>query len=444
MEEIMNVESTVITYTDYKQYKATLDAELQKSAESFVRIGYLLKVARDTGILRDSGYENVNDFAQKEYGLEKTQVSRFMRINDRFSEDGYSEVLKAEYKGYGYAKLAIMLQLPDEITEELSTDYSKAEIQTIKEEYDAEQNITELEVMMEEKDEVQQSLDSMLHQAVYQIGKDAPELYVELWESLMEKHESEKAFIERLAPSGTKTYTTRIPGKGRMMLMIRESEEEVKLISMRDSSDKQAYIKAELVEAFKNLFAPGDAKTSWSNTYGEPFPEKKEEVAPVQPKKESKVVKVKPAETAKPTPKTSEPVKVEPKEPEHAVEPPESGETMTLHDVNSNLPAPDPIPQEETERFADVDKTEESEEQQLPGQYSIENYPEYMPDATEDEAVKLQKRAYEIGAMTLSASLNVWKDKSMPLEAIQSNKKRAEELVEILGKLEQLRLTENQ
>ena len=34
----------------YTEYKRELDAELSKSAESFVRIGYLLKVARDTDI----------------------------------------------------------------------------------------------------------------------------------------------------------------------------------------------------------------------------------------------------------------------------------------------------------------------------------------------------------------------------------------------------------
>lgn len=451
MEELMNTSSTVITYTDYRQYKAELDAELQKSAESFVRIGYLLKVARDTGILKESGYANVNEFAEKEYNIDKTQVSRFIRINDRFSEDGYSETLKAEYKGYGYAKLAIMLQLPDSVTEELSPEYSKSEIQAIKEEYDEEQKVTDLEVMMEETDEVQQSLDNVLYQAAYQIGKDMPELYVELWESLMEKHEGEKEFIEHLAPSGTKTYTLRIPGKGRMMLMIRDTEDEVKLLSMRDATDKNAYPKTMLVEAFKQLFYEGDAKTSWGSTYGEDFPEKKEEVAPVQQKKESKVVKAK-VEQPKSAPKEPEPVKApeppveestaestaEPAEPvEPAVQQSQEGETMTLHEVDANLPAPDPKPEEEPDDIVDTDKIEESEEQQLPGRDSIENHPEYMPDP-EDTAEKLQTRAYEIVKMTLSASLDVWKGKQMPLESVQKNKERAQELVEVLTKLEAL------
>ena len=64
----------------YTEYKRELDAELSKSAESFVRIGYLLKVARDTDILAESGYKNMAEFANAEYGLSSTYVSRFIRI----------------------------------------------------------------------------------------------------------------------------------------------------------------------------------------------------------------------------------------------------------------------------------------------------------------------------------------------------------------------------
>ena len=36
-----------VTFNSYGEYKTQLDAELQKTAEGFVRIGYLLKVARE-------------------------------------------------------------------------------------------------------------------------------------------------------------------------------------------------------------------------------------------------------------------------------------------------------------------------------------------------------------------------------------------------------------
>ena len=73
----------------YAEYKRAFDEEMLKSAEGFVRIGYLLRRARDTQVLWDSGYANVFEFAQAEYGLDKSQVSRFININIRFSEGGY-------------------------------------------------------------------------------------------------------------------------------------------------------------------------------------------------------------------------------------------------------------------------------------------------------------------------------------------------------------------
>ena len=111
----------------YQEYKKELDAVLTRTAEDFVQIGYLLKVARDTNVLAESGYATVTDFARAEYGIDKTQVSRFISINDRFSEDGYSDHLLPSYKGFGYAKLTLMLQIPDEINEALQTMVSRLE-----------------------------------------------------------------------------------------------------------------------------------------------------------------------------------------------------------------------------------------------------------------------------------------------------------------------------
>ncbi len=62
---------------------------------------------------------------------------------------------KAEYQGFGYAKLSIMLSLPDEVNEVLTPDLSKSEIQQLKEDVDEEKKTTDIEVMLEEKDSVQ-------------------------------------------------------------------------------------------------------------------------------------------------------------------------------------------------------------------------------------------------------------------------------------------------
>ena len=81
------------TINTYKEFEKQFDTELTKQAESFVRVGYLLKVARDTDILSESGYKTVAEFAQERYGLTKDVVSRYININDRFFHKKAEKIL---------------------------------------------------------------------------------------------------------------------------------------------------------------------------------------------------------------------------------------------------------------------------------------------------------------------------------------------------------------
>ncbi len=68
MEELMEQRhdgSDVITYTDYTAYKQDLRSELERAAEAFVRIGYMLKVARDTRILEGSDMQTSTSLLRK-------------------------------------------------------------------------------------------------------------------------------------------------------------------------------------------------------------------------------------------------------------------------------------------------------------------------------------------------------------------------------------------
>lgn len=289
----------IITYQSYSEYKAELDTELQKSAEGFVRIGYLLKLARDTDVLKESGYANVNEFAQAEYNIDKSMVSRFIGINDRFSEDGNSPQLKEHYRSFGYAKLAIMLQLPDSINEELSPAFSKSEIQTVKEEYDSEMKKTDLEVLMEEKPEGQQDMEDELSKAVWQLGHDHPELYKEIYGAAVKADGGFKALQEALAPAGEGICSIRIPGMGRMLLSIKGTDSDLTLTNIR-TGEKKGYGWESLHRAVCRIVRL-DSKSpeeSWEKVYEEPFPVEKEpekpKVAPVQQKKEDKKPKKQP------------------------------------------------------------------------------------------------------------------------------------------------------
>lgn len=309
----------IIKYGDYNEFKAELDNELQKATEGFVRIGYLLKVAKDTDILKDSGYANVNDFAEAEYGLDKTQVSRFIRINDRFSEGGYSDRLMEQYRGFGHAKLTIMLQLPDEINEEITVDYSKSEIQMIKEEVDAEKAVTDIEIILEEKDYNAEELENKLSKVLYQYCKEHPEKYIKLHEAVMEtvydgtNNPVVEKLMQILAPSDMAAIVVRIPGTGRYMMSIKGKEQGIAVISMRNAGEKEKYDWDEMIRCIEGLCPDNEPQKAWEIIYREAFPKKAEQksgVAPVQPKKtgQKKQAKVTKAEPPKKEDKTIIPV----------------------------------------------------------------------------------------------------------------------------------------
>ena len=317
-----------VLYTKtFSEWQQELDTELVKSAESFVKIGYLLKVARDTDILVNSGYVNVVDFAKARYGLDKTQVSRFIHINDRFSEDGNSAELQDRYKGMGYAKLTIMLQLPDEINEEISADFSKSEIEDIKKEIDEENKISDIEVWMEGTQEEAEKYNE-LGQVMYQLLHDMPELFTKIAQSYIETEE----LMNILAPSGEMIYSVRIPGTGRLMLSIKVNTGRITITNVR-SMDKTEWNIEDLADFVVDILSRADTEDpvkAWTSIYKEEYP-KKAEVAPVQQEK-----------PAQRTEKKVQKAKIE---------------------------KPKPQPAEK-----------DAEEEQIPGQDSVLNHPEYLPE----------------------------------------------------------------
>lgn len=323
-----------VLYTKtFSEWQQELDTELVKSAESFVKIGYLLKVARDTDILANSGYGNVVEFAKARYGLDKTQVSRFIHINDRFSEDGNSAELHDRYKGMGYAKLTIMLQLPDEINEEISTDFSKSEIEDIKKEIDEENKISDIEVWMEGTQEEAEKYNE-LGQVMYQLLHDMPELFIKIAQSSIETEE----LMNVLAPSGEMIYSVRIPGTGRLMLSIKVNTGRITITNVR-SMEKTEWNIEDLADFVVDILSRADTEDpvkAWTSIYKEEYP-KKAEIAPVQQEKpvQRKEKKVQKAKIEKPKPQSVE---------------------------------------------------ENTEEEQIPGQDSVLNHPEYLPENGNNKA----------------------------------------------------------
>ena len=305
----------LITGYKYGDFKMELDRELNRTADSFVRIGYLLKLARDTNVLAESKYKSVTEFAQQEYGLDKTQVSRFISINERFANGG--EFLLPEYQTYGYAKLTIMLQIPEEITQELTPEYTKAEIQAVKEELDEEKKVSDLEILMEEKKDEE---ETVLFRTIKQLGHDDPALYVRLWTARVHFLTWEEVG-PILAPSGDKVYSVRIPGAGRVMMTMQDGKDKITITNTRTFEKVIATRQDVANELVRILREAETAREAWEKVYLKPWPLDKvapvqQEEAPKPAKKESRVTKAKKPE--KPKKPSTEPDLKKPKTEEKA------------------------------------------------------------------------------------------------------------------------------
>ena len=405
----------------YTEYKRELDAELSKSAESFVRIGYLLKVARDTDILAESGYKNMAEFANAEYGLSSTYVSRFIRINDKFSEGGYSDHLLPEYQGFGYAKLTLMLQLPEAINEALTPKYSKSDIQAIKDEVDQEKKVTDIERALEGTEE-----KPLIEQIIFNIGKEYPELYLKISQRLIDGICTQEDIAECMAPKGIEQYTARILGLGAVKLFLDEDGCRIVVIRSGEKEDTTWEI---IRQQWEKIYG---SKEKWEELYGEKFPEK-EKIAPVQDV--PKVVKPVQQSTEIPKDEPQEKVGQKPEEvPENKESESIPSKEQTLHDAEPSIPEPDPIKEPEHVSEEDV----EVFKPQIPGQDTVENHKEWMPDEIPDQNEKQANenklRGYRAAVTNkLNRLNNLWKGEhpekiSIMLDAMEDLKWDLEKL----------------
>ena len=370
MEIVERENSEVKTTVSYRELKIAMDSEMGKAAESFVRIGYLFKMARDTDVLQESGYTSYLEFAQKEYGMDKSQVSRFINIHTKFSDPEDPTRLNEKYQGFGSAKLALMLTLPDTIIEELTPTFAKSDIQAVKEEIEAEGKVSDLEIIAEQAETTKEpdGQQDILHQVVDQILDGDLYMRIKIRQAL--KSARKDALIQEiLAPAGEAMHSVRIKGVGRLMLSVKGLDTEIALINVRSDS-KEMYTWETVIRAVED----------YCTSHTDPEPEKKTEVAPVQPtekpeKKERKVSKVTKAREAEKLPSRSRKVPQEEAPSEQTA--PETPTTPVA--INSTAPAGF-VGDEKAEEGNRQQESAQTAEPQLEGQMEIEQFPQYLPE----------------------------------------------------------------
>ena len=252
-----------LNISHYQELKERLDNAMGQAVENFVQIGYLLrKVKEDESLLEGSGYGNYKEFAKAEYGLEETQVSRFISINERYG-DGAS--LLPQYKGYGQSKLAEMLSLPAAVAEELPKEITRQEIRDIKAEIAEENKISDIEVAIER---AEAPVDNIWKAFLQNWIQKNPEKFITI-----------DSFNEYETLFRNCVLTARVPGEGKLMMT--EADGYITLTNMRTGEKEKEQFEA-VESIMDDISCAGNespfTKENWEEITGEKYPE----IAPAQ------------------------------------------------------------------------------------------------------------------------------------------------------------------
>lgn len=116
----------------YQEAKDILREKMYNLKMNFIAAGYYLKYIRDHEQFREDGYESIWEFAEDNYGIKKSTASRWMAMNDKFSQGGNSPILAEEFRGFEKSQLQEMLYLDDKQMEAVTPDMTVKEIREVR------------------------------------------------------------------------------------------------------------------------------------------------------------------------------------------------------------------------------------------------------------------------------------------------------------------------
>lgn len=133
---------TAISDFTYESVTRELKQQLNNTAQGVVYIGWLLRKAKDSEIYKEK-YSTMTEYGQAEFGLSQSDVSRFIAINQKYSDGGNSPQLADNYAGFGSSKLVEMLTLQEEDVKVIDKDTTVSQIRELKHFEKAESEISE-------------------------------------------------------------------------------------------------------------------------------------------------------------------------------------------------------------------------------------------------------------------------------------------------------------
>lgn len=246
------MEFTQMTLDDWMSLKDALKQDILSARDKinglqrdFVRIGYKLRQIDEKKLYENDGYKSIAEFAKAECGITGPDVTRFMKINAKYSVGGYSEELRPEFLGYGQTKLAAMLTLPDDDMQMLKPAVSRETIR---------------ELGRFNKAEPEAGVADDIKELIEKFFENNADILNELYTSeAFQTGEADK-LVEIVNPSGNKTFK-----KGLYFLVMYEQEIKIK----KFGGTPQTMTWPEFFQITRELFdqVAAGSKT-WKNYFG--------------------------------------------------------------------------------------------------------------------------------------------------------------------------------
>lgn len=232
-----------ITLEEWMSWKEDIREKLRETAGNFVYIGFRLKQIRDSGML--DGAEDIFEFAQNEYGLSKSTTSRFIAINEKFSEGGNSLELRQEFRAIGSSKLAEMLTLPDAECQMITERTTVRDIRELK-------NFTKQEAPEDYEGEEEEL--TALEKCLVDYFKDKKEMLNGVMKAVYD--DDFKAAVDLMNPSGYATHK-----KGLCFMFMYDINTGVKIKLLTEPQPISMTWRELLLEAYSiyaNIFERGE------------------------------------------------------------------------------------------------------------------------------------------------------------------------------------------
>lgn len=268
------MEYAQITMDEYLGLKKEIHESIVHIARSFVRIGKTLYQIDQAGAYRMDGYHNLAEFALAEYGIKASGVSRFVGVYKKYCDGGE---LKEQYEGYTYAQLVEMLNLSQEDEALIRPDTPREDIRELKRfNKEGEHDVHGLE-HWKEQDSEDAEMKTILEEVLLLLfkKKDRESDFNEVCKRIKAGRKHERAFAELVNPSGNRTIRN-----GRTMTFLFENEVRIKVWG-RESPEICSY--ARLMKLFEEVFRDTLRENeNWWKRQFEPGEIMEKKIAPAQ------------------------------------------------------------------------------------------------------------------------------------------------------------------